>query len=216
MRIKILCVVFFLSSLAAIGQLADKTHVCVFMDIGTNYDVENKKVNNEAVIAHKLSDPAQILNYTRDKIIDNLLHDGSFEGGKDGMDCSFMSFDLKNLKVTYAAANISLWIVRATEIIILTADKKPVGKHSHDSIPFNSHTFDLQKGDVVYSLTDGIPDQFDGPKGKKLMNKDLKQTLLGFSHLSMQQQKEELTSIFTSWKGELEQVDDVCVMGVRI
>lgn len=162
------------------------------------------------------SNPGSILTRARKNIIDRLKKDGSAEGGKDGMDCSLVSFDFANSKFTYAAANNPVWLVRGNEILEFDPDKMPVGKHDRDSVPFSQHEVSLQKGDVVYTLTDGMPDQFGGPKGKKFMYKRLKEFLVSISSLSMPQQKEEIKKALNEWKGELEQVDDVCLIGVRI
>ena len=171
---------------------------------------------NEAVEGQKLLQPNDILNYTRYKIIKHLSNDGSEYGGKDGMDCSLISFDFANNKLTYSAANNPIWIVRDFKLIELKPDKMPVGKHDRDSESFSQHYFDLQKNDIVYALTDGMPDQFGGPKGKKFMYKQLKELIIGISHLPMEEQKEKLSSTFNLWKGNLEQIDDVLVIGVRV
>ena len=92
----------------------------------------------------------------------------------------------------------------------------PIGRHHNDSVPFVGGEFDLQKGDIVYTLTDGFQDQFGGPKGKKFMVKKMREYVLSISHLPMQEQYQKLDEVFSKWKGELEQVDDVCVIGVRI
>jgi len=162
---------------------------------------------NEAIEGQKLLQPKDILNYTRAKIIKHLSNDGSEQGGKDGMDCSLICFDLNNNKFSYSAANNPIWIVRNNELIELKPDKMPVGKHDRDSESFNQAEFELQKNDVVYTLTDGMPDQFGGPKGKKFMYKQLKELLLSLSSLPMNEQKEKLSSEFSNWKSEMEQVD---------
>jgi ligand-binding sensor domain-containing protein/serine phosphatase RsbU (regulator of sigma subunit) len=95
-------------------------------------------------------------------------------------------------------------------------DKMPVGKHDKENEPFTLHTLPLQKGDIIYALTDGFPDQFGGEKSKKYMIKNLKNLLLQIAHLPMPEQEQKLAEEFTSWKGSNEQVDDVCVIGVRI
>ncbi|MES2761788.1 MAG: SpoIIE family protein phosphatase [Bacteroidota bacterium] len=170
----------------------------------------------EHTVEEGVTEPAEILNHTRSKIIKRLKKDGSAEGGKDGMDCSLISFDFKNNKLTYAAANNPVWIVREKQLLEFAPDKMPVGKHDKDAIPFTQHTIELQKADVVYALTDGMPDQFGGPKGKKFMYKNLKELLASIAHLPMDEQKETLKSSFNNWKGTLEQVDDVCLIGIRI
>jgi serine phosphatase RsbU (regulator of sigma subunit) len=101
-------------------------------------------------------------------------------------------------------------------MIELKPDKMPVGKHDRDSESFSQHVFDLQKNDVIYTLTDGMPDQFGGPKGKKFMYKQLKELLISISDLPMKEQKEKLISVFQNWKTDMEQVDDVLVIGIRI
>ncbi len=180
---------------------------------------------NEAIEAQKLSEPKDILNYTRGRIIQHLSNDGSEQGGKDGMDCSLISFDMKNTRLIYSAANNPVWIVRNKELIELKPDKMPVGKHDRDSESFSQHAFELQKNDVVYALTDGMPDQFGGPKGKKFMYKQLKELLVSICHLPMEEQKDILASALNNWKSSvdeqgrshmLEQVDDVLIIGVRI
>ncbi|UKN03691.1 SpoIIE family protein phosphatase [Paracrocinitomix mangrovi] len=164
----------------------------------------------------QLTEPAQILDFTRAKIIETLAKDGSKEGGKDGMDCSLIKFDLKNLELTYAAAHNGLWIIRNNELMEFKSDKMPVGKHAFDSTPFTQTTIQLEKGDIVYTFTDGYPDQFGGDKGKKFKYKSLKKLLLELHHLPMNAQKEALIDHFNIWKGDLEQLDDVCVIGVKI
>jgi len=160
--------------------------------------------------------PADILNQTRITIIERLKKDGSKEGGKDGMDCSLISFDFKNNKFTYAAANNPVWLVRGKEILEFAPDKMPVGKHDKDSISFTQHTIDVRKEDMVYAITDGMPDQFGGPKGKKFMYKQLKELFISISHLPVNEQKENIANTLTVWKGDLEQVDDICIIGVRV
>ncbi|MBI3518725.1 MAG: tetratricopeptide repeat protein [Bacteroidetes bacterium] len=184
---------------------------------------------NEAINTDKLTQPAEILNAVRKKIINHLSNDGSVEGGKDGMDCSLVSFDFKNKKLAYAAANNPVWVIRSlssfkadvrrkedVEFISLVADRMPVGKHDKDSIPFTQHEFDLQSGDMIYTLTDGFPDQFGGPKGKKFKYKQLEELLISVSHKSIKEQEQALRHVFEDWKGHLEQVDDVCIIGVRV
>lgn len=160
--------------------------------------------------------PAGILSETRKIIIERLKKDGSAEGGKDGMDASLIILNKEKTKLRYAAANNSVWILRHNEVIELTPDKMPVGKHDKDQIPFTEHEVILHKGDLIYSFTDGMPDQFGGPKGKKYKYTQLKTFLISVSNLPMQQQMEKLEAEFIHWKGDLEQVDDVCIIGVRI
>ncbi|MBI2279298.1 MAG: tetratricopeptide repeat protein [Bacteroidetes bacterium] len=143
----------------------------------------------------------------------------------------------------YAGANNPLWIIRppviasATkqslqkeqiaslplgvrndgnfELIEFKPNKQPIGKVENPQ-PFTTHTIELQKGDTIYVFTDGYADQFGGEKGKKFKYKSLKELLLSIQEQTMEEQKETLHTIFEKWKGDLEQVDDICVIGVRI
>ena len=101
------------------------------------------------------------------------------------------------------------------ELIETKADKQPIGVFDNRK-KFTNHSFDLMKGDTIYIFTDGFADQFGGPKGKKLKYKRLQEILLENYKKSMSEQKEILESIFEEWKGNLEQVDDVCVLGIRV
>ncbi|MDO8998126.1 MAG: two-component regulator propeller domain-containing protein [Bacteroidota bacterium] len=174
---------------------------------------------NEAINERKLKSPAEILNHARKRIIESLAQDGSVEGGKDGMDCSVIAFDFKNNKITYSSANNPIWILRQTEksveLIDLKGDRMPVGKHHKDATPFNNHTVNLIKGDVIYTLTDGFADQFGGSKGKKFKHKQLQDILISSYGDSMEGQKQKIEDAFNNWKGNLEQIDDVCIIGVR-
>ncbi|HEY1039338.1 MAG TPA: SpoIIE family protein phosphatase [Bacteroidia bacterium] len=167
-------------------------------------------------VKEDLTQPADILNYTRRVIISTLANDGSAEGGKDGMDCNCLVYDIKNKKLSFSAANNPVWIVRGTEVLEYKSDKMPVGKHDRQDVPFTQHDVELQSGDMVYALTDGFPDQFGGEKGKKFMSKNLRELLIANAHLSLKNQKALLDKTFAEWVGNLEQVDDVTVVGVRI
>lgn len=163
-----------------------------------------------------LTAPADILNQTRKTIIDRLKKDGSLEGGKDGMDCSLLSFDFRNNKLIYSAANNPVWLIRKESLLEFSPDKMPVGKHDRDNVPFQQHEIDLQKGDLIYAITDGMPDQFGGPNGKKYKYKQLKELLISIAHLPLAEQKASIYNALHNWKGNLEQVDDITIVGIKI
>ncbi|MFT4601773.1 MAG: serine phosphatase RsbU (regulator of sigma subunit) [Arenicella sp.] len=169
----------------------------------------------EKAVEQKVSEPAEIFNLARKNIIQRLKKDGSTEGGKDGMDASIVCFDFENSGFTYAAAQNPIWVIRNKELIEIKPNKMPIGKHDKDHIPFSGGEFEMQKGDQIYTLTDGFQDQFGGPKGKKFMVKKMREHLLSVSHLSMEDQHNYIRKTFTDWQGELEQVDDVCLIGVK-
>lgn len=183
----------------------------------------------EKAIEKGASLPSTILQHTRETIIERLKKDGSVDGGKDGMDCSLCMYDFSKLKLYVSSANNPVWIVRQNAsikheisgtnnsvVIEIKADKMPVGKHDKQNSPFTLHEIQLQKGDVVYTLTDGYPDQFGGEKGKKFLSKNLREMLLSNSHLLMTNQKNILEDALKNWIGNLEQVDDITVIGIRV
>jgi serine phosphatase RsbU (regulator of sigma subunit) len=170
---------------------------------------------NEAVEAKDLKEPAAILNRTRESVIRLLSNDGT-GGGKDGMDCSLVIFDLKKKKLKYAAANNPVWIVRGQQLIELEPDNMPVGKHDKDIISFAERHFDLMAGDLVITLTDGYADQFGGPKGKKFMYKRLTELMLSISSKPMSVQRTLLEENLHAWMNGQEQVDDITVIGVKV
>ena len=170
---------------------------------------------NENVIERNLQNPAQILNEQRKEIIKALNPKGN-ENSKDGMDCVLCAIDTKNNILEFAAANNPVWLIRSHELIEYKADKMPVGKYEDNAKDFKSQSIVLQKGDLIYTFTDGYADQFGGPKGKKFKYKQLENLLLVNHHLPMDQQRELLSKTINDWKGSNEQVDDILVIGVRI
>lgn len=177
----------------------------------------NISLLNEITLQRKITSPDLILNSVRDQIISILNPEGTETESKDGMDCLLCSFDIKNKQLEFAAANNPLWILKngEREIEEYKPDKQPVGFHSVYK-PFRLQTTPLEKGDMVYSFTDGFADQFGGPKGKKFKYKQLEELIIANSHLPMNEQRNILERSFTSWQGDLEQIDDVLVIGVRI
>ncbi len=162
------------------------------------------------------SSPSKILDKTREIIIDRLKKDGSPEGGKDGMDCSFISITPNQLELSFSGANNSIFIIRDNELMEFQRDRMPVGKHENDTVSFSEITHKLKKGDIIYALTDGMPDQFGGDRNKKFMMKKVKNLFKEVANKSMKEQKEIIEKVFESWKGDNEQLDDVCIMGIKI
>jgi len=170
---------------------------------------------NEAIIERKIIRPDFVLNDIRTSIIKALNPDGA-DSGKDGMDCALAMIDFKNNVLQTSCANNPVWIVRGNELIEIHPDKMPVGIQHGEQKSFTVHTINLRKGDVIYMFTDGYADQFGGPKGKKFKYKALQEILIANSQRHMSEQKAILELTFEEWKGDLEQVDDVLVIGVRV
>lgn len=166
---------------------------------------------NRAVREFRLVDPAQILNKVREIVIQEF--EKSEEEVKDGMDIALCALNGNSLQ--YAGAHNPLWIVRNNEMIEIKADKQPIGKFEKAS-PFTSHKLDLQKGDSIYVFSDGYVDQFGGEKGKKFKPKALRALLLNLQNHPLSKQSNILDKAIENWRGELEQVDDICFIGVKI
>ena len=170
----------------------------------------------EEAVKEGSTTPHEIFNKTRKFIIERLKKDGSSEGGKDGMDASIICFDFENCKFSYTAAQNPIWVIRNGEFKEIKPEKMPLGKHDKDKIPFVGGEFEIQQGDQIYTLTDGFQDQFGGAKGKKFMVKKMREYVLSISHLPMKEQHQKIKEVFSNWKGDFEQVDDVCVIGIKI
>ncbi len=171
---------------------------------------------NEAINEKGIQKPNDVLAHVRQRLISSLTIEGSTEGGNDGMDCILMAFDKKKNTLEVSCAHNPLLILHNNELKEIAADKIPVGKSVKNEMPFTLHAIELKKNDILYAFTDGFADQFGGPKGKKLKYKQLCETLVSDKDLPMQKQKENLLALFTQWKGNLEQVDDVLIAGIRI
>lgn len=165
----------------------------------------------KTVMELDINSPNEILDKT------NMLLEERFERSEeelqDGMDIALCK--IENMVLEYAGANNSLYYIRNNELFELGADKQPIGKYINRK-PFNNQKIELQKGDCIYLYTDGFADQFGGEKGKKFKYSRFKELLVSLHELPMETQKQKIESIFQDWKQELEQIDDVCILGIRI
>lgn len=168
---------------------------------------------NRAVKEFGLTNPAAIL----DKL--NFLVEETFESSenevKDGMDISLCCLDLKTNKLEWAGANNPIWIINAEGLTEIKGNKQPIGKFINRK-PFSVHDIQLQKNDCIYIFTDGLADQFGGPRGKKFKHKQIKDLLVQSKSKTPGQQKDTILDELITWKGQLEQVDDICMMGIKI
>ena len=160
-----------------------------------------------------LQDAAKVLEQTRDYVIETF--EGSDEDIKDGMDIALCIIDQKTYQLNYAGANISLQYTCQNLLSEIKADKQPVGNHVI-KLSFTNHFIELAKGDSIYLFTDGMPDQFGGPNGKKFKYQQLRELIQANHYLSMQQQGVQIQNTFEAWRGDLFQVDDVCVVGIKL
>lgn len=172
---------------------------------------------NQVVNEYNITNPAEILN-NLNKIITNTLSQRQDEAKiRDGMDISICCVDLENNKMEFAGANNPIFIVRNNHVIEVTADKHPIGNFiGENEFRFTNHVIDLFPNDRIYLSSDGYADQFGGPRGKKLKYTQFRDLLLENHDKPMKEQKLLLDQMFEHWRGELEQIDDVCVIGVGI
>ena len=185
---------------------------------------------NRSVKEFCITDPAKILDKTRDIVIETFAKSG--ENVKDGMDIALCAFNSK--KVIYSGANSPLWIVRKTDLLTkeqketrstimqngislieYKANKQPIGLHLNMT-PFTQEEIDLHQGDSLYFFTDGFADQFGGEKGKKFKYKPFKRFLINLQSKPISERSQLLSNTFENWQGDLEQTDDICVVGVNI
>ena len=166
---------------------------------------------NRSVKEFGLTDPGKILDKTREIVIDEFSK--SDQNVKDGMDIALCHKD--GNKLQFAGANNSLWLIRNNEIQIYKGDKQPIGNYEYQK-PFTTHELLLKKGDTFYMFSDGIVDQFGGEKGKKFKAKGLKELLLSIQEKPMQEQKKLIVQAVQDWRRDLDQVDDICLFGVRV
>jgi len=170
---------------------------------------------NEIVSNHKLDDASTILNNLRDHVKTTLAQSGNTVNARDGMDIALCIVDQKQMKLQYAGAYNPLYMIRGGELSEIKADKMPIGWYDLDS-PFTNNVIRIKKGDCFYISSDGYIDQFGGELGKKFLSKPFKELLLKIHTQSMEKQKEILNTNFENWKGNLNQIDDVLVIGFRI
>ena len=168
---------------------------------------------NRSVKEFGLSDPGEILTKTRELVIEEF--EKSDEEVKDGMDIALCSLNGNTLK--FAGANNPLWVIRkgATEVEEIKAFKQAIGLVDN-ATPFPTHEVPLQKGDTFYVFSDGFVDQFGGDLGKKYKSPNLRRLLLSIQNNPINEQQQIIDNTFEKWKGNLEQIDDVCVIGVRV
>ncbi|MFM7022720.1 MAG: tetratricopeptide repeat protein [Flavobacteriales bacterium] len=172
---------------------------------------------NEIVVEDNIIYPNEILNRLRTKIINALRQKGQQHQQMDGMDLALCLWDKNTNKLVYSGANNPLWVMRKGELIEIRPDKQPVGFLLDDvSEPFTMHELQLHKGDIIYTFTDGFTDQFGGQEGKKFKFKRFRDLLKSIEKQPMYHQRDAIQEAFELWKGEHDQVDDVCIIGVKV
>jgi serine phosphatase RsbU (regulator of sigma subunit) len=168
---------------------------------------------NRTVKEFKITEPGKILDKVKELVLETF--EKSESDVQDGMDISLCCLNTKTKEIQWSGANNPLWYIQDNELKEVAPDKQPIGKFNLAK-PFNTASLKLKKGDTLYLFTDGYADQFGGPKGKKFKYKQLSEKLKAISEKPMEEQKEMLDETIESWKGSLEQVDDILIIGIRV
>ena len=160
--------------------------------------------------------PSVIMDKMNDGVATTLHTNTSDKQTKDGMDMTLCALNYKTLELQFSGAFNPLYIIRNNELIQYKADKFPVGMFIGEKQNFTNNVIQLQKGDSIYIFSDGYADQFGGPKGKKFMAGNFRTLLHDVSKLPINEQKETLNQTIENWRGNLEQVDDILIIGVTV
>ncbi|OIP01258.1 MAG: hypothetical protein AUJ98_05035 [Bacteroidetes bacterium CG2_30_33_31] len=171
---------------------------------------------NQIANMPEVQNAADALNHLRHNVITSLNQEGSKTDTKDGMDISLCVYDFENMLMEFSGAYNPLYMVRNGKIEVIKADRMPVGVHDRMDSPFSNSKFTMMKGDVYYILSDGYIDQFGGAEGKKFMTKRFKDLILEIYNKPMEEQSKILEDTIIAWRGEIEQIDDIIIIGVKI
>jgi serine phosphatase RsbU (regulator of sigma subunit) len=212
---------WFYNSLESGGGKEDKTILIASADC-TGHGVPGAFMStigaeklNEAV--KETTDVSLILNRVNRGLKKVLRQTEKADSTRDGMDIALCAFNKEMNRIEYAGANRPLWLVRkgGTDIEEIKATKVAIGGYTEDEQLFTKHTVDLQKGDSIYIFSDGYADQFS-PQDKKLMTRKFKEILLSIQNKNMEEQREFLGTFINEWRGDMEQTDDILVIGIRV
>jgi serine phosphatase RsbU (regulator of sigma subunit) len=171
---------------------------------------------NQSLIDKKIESPAAILISLNASIKKALKQIDGIASSRDGMDIALCSFNSTTKILHYSGANRPLWILRNKEILEYKPTKSAIAGHTLLSQEYESHAIQLVSNDIVYLFSDGFADQFGGINKKKFMTKQLKQALLAIHQFPLKEQEFKLRDLFLEWRGELEQIDDVLVLGMKV
>ena len=169
-----------------------------------------------AINEGKLQEPAAILDSLNKSIFDSLNKGDSSNEVRDGMDLALCSIDYESLEFEYAGANNPLYIIRDGKFLITKPNKMAIGSFTPGEANFDNHTIQLKKNDTIYIFSDGYPDQFGGPRGRKLMYNRFRDYLMDIKDMPIEKQGEELNRRLINWQGKMDQIDDILVIGLKV
>jgi serine phosphatase RsbU (regulator of sigma subunit) len=152
----------------------------------------------------------------RDGVVDTMSSPSSGKKRLEGIDMSACRLNRRTNTLKFSGANSSLWVISDSKLIEIKGEKQPVGYHHKMDQPFTEQVLSVNKGDCIYTFTDGILDQFGGPDNKKFGYPRFRKLLLKASTLNILEQKELIHKEIKSWKGDVEQLDDLTVIGLIV
>ncbi|MBL7952150.1 MAG: serine/threonine-protein phosphatase [Flavobacteriales bacterium] len=172
---------------------------------------------NEIVPAHSHRDPSEILSVLHTRMVATLNQQGKQRGAGDGMDVALCRVDRKNQELLFAGAFRPLYWLHQGQLSVINGDRRPVGGgHTGEERKFTAHKLAYTAGDRIYLFSDGYVDQFGGPERKRFMNARLQELILAHRHLGLKEQAVVIEKAFLDWKGPVEQMDDVCMLGLAV
>jgi serine phosphatase RsbU (regulator of sigma subunit) len=171
---------------------------------------------NEIVNRSKELNPGRILEQLREIVITSLHQTGTRDEAQDGIEIALCVIDLKQKSMKYAGANRPLYLVRNGIVENIRPDRMPIGIYEQETVPFSDHSIKLQRGDSIYLFSDGYVDQLGGPHRKTFRVINFRKLLLEIQDRPMEKQKAILEERLAAWQGEVEQIDDILVLGFRI
>lgn len=172
---------------------------------------------NQAILEGQLTNPADILSFVNVGIKRALRQNEQAENAsRDGMDATIISIDKENMHLQVSGAHNSLIMIRDGELTEFKVTKVAVAGFTPEDQVYDLTECDLKEGDCLYMTTDGYVDQFGGPKGKKLKSAVFKKILLEIYNKPMEEQRKYLTHYMKEWMADHEQIDDICVVGIRV
>ena len=168
------------------------------------------------VSEYDAANPGTVLDRMRDFIKTSLTSSNSDDNMSDGMDITICCFDFDQMQMHYAIANQTAYIIRQTEAIKLKGDSMPVGRFIVEKDHFKTQTIQIQKGDMIYTFSDGIQDQIGGKEKRKFLLKNLLALLISFADKPTDTQAQILEQKILDWRGDTPQVDDMTLVGIRV
>lgn len=179
---------------------------------GALMSIIGSTILNQSVSEPSVNAPSDALNYLNKQLANNL------NSISDGMDMTLCAINMDKMELQFAGANNPIYIVRNKQLMEFKPDKMAIGgdHENYESKSFTNNIIPLERNDNIYLFTDGFADQFGGELGKKFKYKNFQNLLLELQDNSMEDQKHVLNYHFEQWKGDLEQVDDILIIGIRV